>query len=177
MLIDHSLSIPVLSGFFVLGLVVLAIGAELFIRGAVRIARKLGVSPFIIGLTLVGFGTSAPELVVNLSAAINENPDLAIGNVVGSNIANVGLILGIAALIRPLVAQSRLLYVEIPIVIVASLAFWYMAYDDNQISRIDALILLAGSWSSAFILHSQPKIRRRNSNNRSRQTHRRIQRL
>lgn len=144
MLIDQTLAIPVLSGFFVLGLVVLAIGAEMFIRGAVRIARKLGVSPFIIGLTLVGFGTSAPELVVNLSAAMNNNPDLAIGNVVGSNIANVGLILGIAALIRPLVAHSRLLRIEIPIVIVASLAFWYMAYDDNQISRIDALILLAG---------------------------------
>ena len=144
MLIDQTLSIPVLSGFFVLGLVILAFGAEMFIRGAVRIARKLGVSPFIIGLTLVGFGTSAPELVVNLSAANNGEPNLAIGNVVGSNIANVGLILGIAALIRPLKAQSRLLRVEIPIVIVASLAFWYMAYDDGIISRIDALILLGG---------------------------------
>ena len=144
MLIDPTLTIPVLSGFFVLGLVILAVGAELFIRGAVRIARKLGVSPFIIGLTLVGFGTSAPELVVNLSAVLNENPNLAIGNVVGSNIANVGLILGIAALIRPLTAQSRLLRIEIPIVIVAALAFWYMAYDDGIISRIDALILLGG---------------------------------
>lgn len=126
---------------FVVGLAVLAVGAELFIRGAVRVARKFGVSPFVIGLTLVGFGTSAPELVVNLSAALQGNPDLAVGNVVGSNIANVGLILGVAALLRTLTAEMRLLKVETPLVLAASIAVWVMAWD-GDIGRWDAAILL-----------------------------------
>lgn len=126
---------------FVVGLTVLAVGAELFIRGAVRVARKFGVSPFVIGLTLVGFGTSAPELVVNLSAAFQSNPELAIGNVVGSNIANVGLILGMAAVIRTLDAEMRLLKVETPLVLVASIAVWVMSLD-GDLGRVDAAILL-----------------------------------
>jgi cation:H+ antiporter len=128
---------------FVLGLIVLAGGAELFIRGAVRVARKLGVSPYVIGLTLVGFGTSAPELVVNLSAALNDAPDLAIGNVVGSNIANVGLILGLAAVVRPLTARMRLLWVEVPLVIAVSAGLWYLA-SDGVLDRNDGLIMLGG---------------------------------
>jgi cation:H+ antiporter len=109
----------------------------------VRVARKLGISPFIVGLTLVGFGTSAPELVVNLSAAIQGNPDIAVGNVVGSNIANVGLILGIAALVRTLTAEMRLLKVETPLVLVASVATWVMGLD-GDIGRWDAALLLLG---------------------------------
>lgn len=128
---------------FVVGLVVLAVGAELFIRGAVRIARKFGVSPFVIGLTLVGFGTSAPELVVNLSAAWQGNPDIAVGNVVGSNIANVGLILGVAAVLRTLTAHMRLLKVETPLVLAASIAVWVMALD-GDLGRWDAALLLVG---------------------------------
>ena len=130
-------------GLFLLGLIVLAVGAELFIRGAVRVARRFGVSPFVIGLTLVGFGTSAPELVVNLSAALGGSTDIAIGNVVGSNIANVGLILGPAALLRPMVAQMRLLKAEIPAVIAASVALWVMCLD-GTIDRADGAVLLAG---------------------------------
>jgi cation:H+ antiporter len=126
---------------FVVGLAVLALGAELFIRGAVRVARKFGVSPFVIGLTLVGFGTSAPELVVNLSAACQGNPELAVGNVVGSNIANVGLILGVAAVVRTLTAEMRLLKVETPLVLAASVAVWVMAWD-GDLGRWDAAILL-----------------------------------
>jgi cation:H+ antiporter len=126
---------------FVVGLAVLGVGAELFIRGAVRVARRFGVSPFVIGLTLVGFGTSAPELVVNLSAALRGNPDIAVGNVVGSNIANVGLILGIAAVVRPLTAHMRLLKVETPLVLAASIATWVMALD-GDLGRWDAAILL-----------------------------------
>lgn len=127
---------------FVLGLAILAAGAEVFIRAAVEIARRFGVSPFLIGLTLVGFGTSAPELVVNLSAAFNNSPDLAIGNVVGSNIANIGLILGAAALVRPLNAQSRLLKVECPLMILVGLLLWDLAAD-GTIDRLDAALLLA----------------------------------
>ena len=128
---------------FVLGLIVLGVGAELFIRGSVRVARRFGVSPFVIGLTLVGFGTSAPELVVSLLAALNGQSDIAVGNVVGSNIANVGLILGVAAVIRVLTAHMRLLKVETPLVLAASIATWVMAADGN-FSRVDGGILLAG---------------------------------
>ncbi|MEO2090821.1 MAG: sodium:calcium antiporter, partial [Gemmataceae bacterium] len=136
---------PILAqlGLFVLGLLILGAGAELFIRGAVRVARRFGVSPFVIGLTLVGFGTSAPELVVNLSAAQNGTPDIAVGNVVGSNIANVGLILGAAAILRTLTAQMRLLKVETPLVLAVSVATLVMALDGN-ISRLDGAILLVG---------------------------------
>jgi cation:H+ antiporter len=126
---------------FLVGLAVLAVGAELFIRGAVRVARRFGVSPFVIGLTLVGFGTSAPELVVNLSAACQGNSDIAVGNVVGSNIANVGLILGVAAVIRTLTAEMRLLKVETPLVLAASIAVSVMALD-GDLGRWDAAILL-----------------------------------
>jgi cation:H+ antiporter len=128
---------------FLVGLVVLVGGAEVFIRGAVRVARRFGVSPFLIGLTLVGFGTSAPELVVNLSAAAQGATGLAVGNVVGSNICNVGLILGLAALVRSLDGQMRLLKVEVPVLLAVSAAAWVMAHD-REISRADGLILLAG---------------------------------
>lgn len=128
---------------FVVGLVILVVGAEFLIRGAVRLARRFGVSPFVIGLTLVGFGTSAPELVVNLSAAASGATDLAVGNVVGSNIANVGLILGLAAVIRPLAAHLRLLKVEIPILLGVSLLFWFLSVD-RDVSRLDGILFLVG---------------------------------
>lgn len=91
--------------FVAFGLVALLAGGDLLVRGAVGIARQFGVSPMVIGLTLVGFGTSAPELVTSLSAALAGVPDIAVGNVVGSNIANILLILGVAALIRPVSAN------------------------------------------------------------------------
>jgi cation:H+ antiporter len=139
---------------FLLGLFILVIGAESLIRGAVRVARALGISPFVIGMTIVGFGTSAPELVVNISAALRGAPGLAVGNIVGANVANIGLILGIAALIRPLTAHMRLLKIEIPIVIVASLALILMSLD-NQISRLDGLLLLIGFVAMAiYLFHS-----------------------
>jgi cation:H+ antiporter len=128
---------------FLVGLVVLVAGAEALIRGAVRIARRLGVSPFVIGFTLVGFGTSAPELVVSLSAALKDSPDLALGNVVGSNIANIGLILALAVLVRPMVMKMRLLWVEMPVMIGASLLLWFLCRD-NELSRLDGAILLGG---------------------------------
>ena len=89
------------------GIVLLLAGGDLLVRGAVALARRIGVSPLLIGLTLVGFGTSTPELVTSLHAAMIGSPGIAIGNVVGSNIANILLILGIAALIRPLAVEPR----------------------------------------------------------------------
>ncbi len=93
--------------FVALGLIVLFVGGEATLRGAVGLAQALGVTPAVIGLTVVGFGTSAPELVVTLNAALQGTPDLAIGNVVGSNIANILLILGIGGLIYPMTCHPR----------------------------------------------------------------------
>jgi cation:H+ antiporter len=124
-------------------LALLVAGAELFIRGAVRIARTFGVSPFVIGLTLVGFGTSAPELVVNISAALNDTTDIAVGNIVGSNVANIGLILGVAAVLNPVSAQMRLLRIELPIMLAASAGVWAAA-EYGAITRGIGLAYLAG---------------------------------
>ncbi|MBM3981410.1 MAG: calcium/sodium antiporter [Planctomycetes bacterium] len=128
---------------FAVGLVVLTCGAEALIRGAARVARALGVSPFIVGFTIIGFGTSAPELVVSLSAALAGSSEIALGNVVGSNIANVGVVLGGAALLAPLAARMRLLKVELPLVIGCSLLLWALCWD-GAVSRTDGGVLLAG---------------------------------
>lgn len=125
------------------GLIVLAAGAEALIRGAVRVARALGVSPFVVGFTVIGFGTSAPELVVSFSAALGGSSEIALGNVVGSNIANVGLVLGAAAVVAPLAARMRLLKVEVPLVIGASLLLWGLCRD-GHLGRTDGAILLTG---------------------------------
>ena len=128
---------------FVVGLVVLAAGAEALIRGAVRVARALGVSPFVVGFTVIGFGTSAPELVVSFSAALGGSSEIALGNVVGSNIANVGVVLGAAAVVAPLAARMRLLKVEVPLVIGASLLLWALCWD-GRLDQTDGAILLTG---------------------------------
>ncbi len=128
---------------FLLGLIILVGGAEALIRGAVRIATALGVSPFMIGFTLIGFGTSAPELVVSLSAAMQGSSDIALGNVVGSNIANIGLVLALAALIRPLVANMRLLKIETPVIVLVSVLLWFICRD-GELRREDGIVLLVG---------------------------------
>ncbi len=128
---------------FTLGLVVLAVGAELFLRGAVSVGLRFGLSPFVIGLTIVGFGTSAPELAVNLSAALRGSTDMAMGNVVGSNIANIGLIIGVSALLAPLAVHMRLLRVETPLMILFSLLLWALCAD-GDLGRFDAGVLLVG---------------------------------
>ena len=128
---------------FLLGLVALYVGADLMIRGASRLARHLGVNALVIGLTVVAMGTSMPELLVGVVAAVRGNGDIAIGNVVGSNVANIALILGIAAVIRPIRVQMRLLVREVPLMIFASLAF-YIFVLDAELSRWDGLTLLVG---------------------------------
>jgi cation:H+ antiporter len=105
------------------GLILLVIGGELLVRGAVRFAERLGVSPLVIGLTLVGFGTSAPELVTSVQAAINNSPGIAFGNVVGSNISNLLLILGASALITPILVQSSALRRDASIMVAATAVF------------------------------------------------------
>ncbi len=126
---------------FLLGLGGLYLGAEGFVRGAARLAELLGISRWVIGLTLVAFGTSAPELAVSLLAALRGTPDLAVGNVVGSNVANIGLILAIAALLRPLEVRSSLVRREVPFMLVISLLFYGLALN-GQISRLDGGVLV-----------------------------------
>jgi cation:H+ antiporter len=122
------------------GLVVLVWSADRFISGAAALADNLGVSPMLIGLTVVGFGTSAPEVLVSTMAAFNGNPGLAIGNAIGSNIANIGLILGFTALLIPLSVHSSVLKREYPLLLAVS-AMAYILMWDGDLSRFDGVLL------------------------------------
>lgn len=125
----------------VLGIGVLYFGAEWLVRGAARLAGSLGVSPIVVGLTVVSLGTSAPELVVCTVAALGGNPNLAIGNVMGSNLANIGLILGLTSLVRPLDVQARVVWREMPLMLLVTFALYPLAWD-RLLSRGDGVILL-----------------------------------
>lgn len=124
------------------GLMLLILGGELLVRGASRVAADFGIPALIIGLTVVAFGTSAPELAVSVRAAISGDAAIAVGNVVGSNIFNVLFILGLSALVAPLVVSSQLLRFELPLMIVVSCVVMVMALD-GAIGRLDGLILCA----------------------------------
>lgn len=129
--------------FMLIGLLLLTAGAEGLVRGASSLARRLGLSPLVIGLTVVAFGTSTPEFVVSLQAALDGNGDIAIGNVVGSNIGNIALILGGAACIAPLRVQAQIIRTEVPIMIGVSLLLSGLLID-GHIGRIDGLLLTLG---------------------------------
>jgi len=105
---------------FGLGLVLLLWGADVLVKGASSLALRLGVSPLVIGVVLVGFGTSAPELTVSLTALVGDHFDIAVGNVIGSNIANIGLVLGATALVAPLTVKMRLLRIETPMLMIVA---------------------------------------------------------
>ncbi|PJF26023.1 MAG: sodium:calcium antiporter [Phototrophicales bacterium] len=128
--------------YVIVGLIGLGLGGNFLIKGASRLARALGISNLIIGLTVVALGTSAPELIVSLDAAINASSDVALGNVIGSNIANIGLILALAALISPIALKWNLLRREIIVVVMASLLMLVFALD-GEISRLDGIVLVA----------------------------------
>lgn len=128
---------------FVVGIVALVAGAELLVRGAARIAARTGLSSVVIGLTVVAFGTSAPEFAVSVSASLDGSGDLAVGNVVGSNIANVLLILGVSALVGGgLVVAQRIVRIDVPILVGASVLVMVLALD-GSISRLEGAILAA----------------------------------
>jgi cation:H+ antiporter len=130
-------------GMLGLGLVVLIGGAELLVRGASQLAAAVGISSLVIGLTVVSFGTSAPELAVSIQSSLAGQPDLAIGNVVGSNICNILLILGICATITPLVVARQLIRLDVPLMIGVSLLLFLLARD-GQIGRWDGGLLFGG---------------------------------
>ncbi len=140
------------------GFVLLVAGGELLVRGAVQVASRLGVSPLVIGLTLVGFGTSAPELVTSVQAAINGSPGIAYGNVVGSNIANLLLILGTSALLTPIMVASMALKRDGAVMLVVTLLFAGLAatMPMNQVIGAGFLVLLASYIYFAFRQESQP---------------------
>lgn len=134
----------------VFGLIILVVGADWLVRGAASLAAKLKISPLVIGLTIVSFGTSAPELTVNIAAALNGSADIAIGNIVGSNIANILLILGICAIIHPLKVKSSTVWKEIPLAALGVFLLFVMGNDAlfdgvsfNALTRTDGITLMA----------------------------------
>lgn len=126
--------------FLVAGFVVLVFGADWLVRGAGRLATAVGISPLVVGLTVVAFGTSAPELAVSVMSAFKGQADIALGNVVGSNICNVLLILGISAIIIPLVVHRQLVRLDIPVMVGVSLLMWALSLD-GRLGRIDGIVL------------------------------------
>lgn len=133
------MALPIL--MIVLGLLVLIWSADLFVEGAVAIARHWGMSPLLIGMLVVGFGTSAPELSVSALSALQGNPGIALGNGYGSNIANIALILGVTAMICPITVKSQVIKTELPILLAATLLVLGQIYD-GDFSRLDALLEL-----------------------------------
>ena len=140
------------------GLVFLYYGGDLLISGSLRIAQTFKISPFVIGATVMGFGTSAPELSVSLLAAFQGSPEISIGNVIGSNIANIGLVLGLTAFLVPLTIEQRILRRETPPLLIATFLILFLTWD-NALGRWEGILLLAGvvlyTWR-AFRVKEEP---------------------
>jgi cation:H+ antiporter len=129
--------------FILASLVLLYFGALWLVKGSSDLALKAGVSPLVAGLTVVAFGTSSPELVVSINAALSGHGNIAIGNVIGSNLFNICMILGIAAIVSPLRIKMKLLKIDIPVLIFTTIGFMWLFYD-RHISRVEGGILFAG---------------------------------
>ncbi|MCU0348884.1 MAG: hypothetical protein MUC59_18230, partial [Saprospiraceae bacterium] len=143
------------------GLVLLVVGAEALVKGASKIAAVIGISPLVIGLTIVAFGTSSPELAVSLGSAFNGKADLAIGNVVGSNIFNVLFILGLSALIIPLVVQQQLVRLDVPIMIGSSLLVMLFGWDGTVAKWEGAVLMAIGIWYTVFLIRQSKNEKRK----------------
>lgn len=134
--------------FLILGLVLILVGANMLTDGSTSIARRCGMSDLMAGLTIVAFGTSAPELVISITSAVADNPGIAVGNVVGSNIVNVFVIIGVTALVRPIIVERSVLNTDIPLVILSSIALaaiGFSGYLDGTpavVTRVDGILLL-----------------------------------
>ncbi len=134
------------------GLVLLVVGADGLVRGSSSVALRMGVSALAVGLTIVAFGTSSPELVVSLNAAINGHEAISFGNVIGSNICNILLILGVAAVIRPINVRAVVVRREMPIMLVVSAFLWILIYD-GELSRTDGVIFTLGIVAYTFLTY------------------------
>ncbi|MEC7005203.1 MAG: calcium/sodium antiporter [Bacteroidota bacterium] len=136
-------------GLLILGLVILIFGGELLVRSAVSFAEKFGVSSFLIGVTVVSFGTSVPELMVSIQAAMDQAADIAIGNVLGSNIANIALVLGVSVVIRPLSITTNTYKLSWWVMLISSLLFILFLLD-NVITKMEGLLLIVGLFCFIF---------------------------
>jgi cation:H+ antiporter len=134
-------SLAILGGF-----ILLVWSADRFVEGAAATAKHAGMPSLLIGMVIVGFGTSAPEMVVSAMAAIDGNPDLALGNALGSNIVNTGLILGLTAIITPILVQSKIVRKEIPLLLLISSVLGYLLWD-GSLTRLESILLLVGFFS------------------------------
>ena len=142
---------------FLVGLAFLATGAEVLVRGAARLAASIGISPLVIGLTVVAFGTSSPELAVSMLAGVSGQADISLGNVVGSNIINILFILGLSAAIAPLIVSEQLVRLDVPIMIGTTVLILLLGID-GKISRLDgALFLLGGLVYSVLLFYLSRK--------------------
>jgi len=138
-------------GILLLGIVILTVGGELLVKGASRLALGIGMTPLVVGLTVVAFGTSAPELFVSASSSLAGSPAVAVGNVIGSNILNVLLILGISAVIVPLAVQSQIVRFDLPVMAGATIMLSLFAID-GTVSRVDGAILVLGLLGYIYLL-------------------------
>jgi len=135
------------------GLALLIVGAELVVRSGMQVATRLGVSPLVIGLTVVALGTSTPELAVGINASLAGQGELAVGNIAGTNIVNILLILGLSALIKPLTLRLQTIRLDLPAIVMASLMLLVLAWD-GELSRADGMVLtLSGVAYTAALLH------------------------
>ncbi len=142
----------------ILGFIILIWSADQFVDGAASLAQHWGVSPLIIGMLIIGLGTSAPEMLVAASAALQGNAELGIGNAIGSNITNITLVLGATALIVTLPIHSNILKKELPLVLIAGLVSWYLL-SDGEFSRLDGAILLSGLFATiAWMIYTSKKV-------------------
>ena len=126
----------------IVSLIMLYFGASWLVRGAGSLAVKLGITPLVIGLTIVAYGTSTPELIVSVQAAMNNNGGISIGNVVGSNIFNIGIVLGLSALFYPIKIKAEVIRFDIPVMLITALVFLFF-FRDHTISRLEGIVLIA----------------------------------
>ncbi|WP_299226611.1 calcium/sodium antiporter [uncultured Psychroserpens sp.] len=138
--------------WIILGLLLLVIGGEFLVRSSVALSFKLNISRMVIGMTVVSFATSAPELLVSLNAALTGSPAIAINNVIGSNIANIGLVLGITALVSSIAVDKSFYKLNWPAMMLFSIALYFFLSNDNQLSSIEGLILFVALIAFLFIL-------------------------
>jgi len=141
----------------VLGFILLVIGGEFLVRSSVALSFKFNISKMVIGMTVVSFATSAPELLVSLQAALSGSPAIAINNVVGSNIANIGLVLGITALVGSISVDKSFYKLNWPVMMLFSFGLYYCLYNDKILSALEGGVLFAGLWLFLVILIKQSK--------------------
>jgi len=138
--------------FLLIGFVLLVVGGEFLVRSSVALSLKLNISRMVVGLTVVSFATSAPELLVSLQAALDGFSDISLGNVIGSNIANIGLVLGLTAMVSPLTIDRDFYRLNWPVMMIFSIVLYFFLMSNNEISRLEGGLLLFGLIAYLIIL-------------------------